>query len=83
MSKLKSSRKALRSSKRKAAFNKADRIKYREAKKEVFGLVKDGKKTEATKKLQNAYSLIDKAAKKHVLHKNTAARYKSALAKAI
>lgn len=83
MAKIESSKKALRSSKRKAAFNKVDRIKYKEAKKEVVDLVKAGKKAEAKKKLQKAYSLIDKAAKKHVLHKNTAARYKSALAKAI
>ncbi len=36
---------------------------------------------EKEKLLQEAYSLIDKAVKKHVLHKNTAARKKSRLAK--
>ncbi len=36
-----------------------------------------------TKKLSEAFSEIDKAAKRHVIHKNTAARKKSRLARLI
>jgi small subunit ribosomal protein S20 len=43
--------------------------------------VKTFVKKPAKEKLAQAYSAIDKAAKKHVIHKNKAARLKSRLAK--
>lgn len=45
--------------------------------------VKAGDKKEATSALQKAYKVIDMATKKRVLHKNTAARRKSSLSKAV
>jgi len=39
-----------------------------------------GKKEELNKALAQAFSTLDKAAKKHVIHKNTASRKKSRLA---
>ncbi len=83
MAKLKSSKKSLRGSKRKAEFNNTTRIQFKEGRKAVVDAVKAGKKAEAKKLLPKAFSLIDKAVKKHVLAKNTAARYKSSLSKSI
>ena len=55
----------------------------KDAIKEVEKLVLEGKKEEAEKKLSLATKKIDKAAKANVIHKNTAARYKSRLAKKV
>lgn len=46
-------------------------------------LIKDGKKEEAVKFLSIAYSIIDTACKKNIIHPNNAARKKSRLAKAL
>lgn len=43
---------------------------------------KEKQKTETLNIVKNLYSIIDKAVKKGVLHKNTAARKKSTLGKA-
>lgn len=43
--------------------------------------VRTAKKDGSKKNVSLAFSLIDKAAKKHLLHKNKAARMKSSLAK--
>jgi small subunit ribosomal protein S20 len=43
-------------------------------------LIKEGKLEEVKKSLPHVYSVIDTACKKHLLHKNTAARKKSRLA---
>jgi len=40
-------------------------------------LVKEGKKDEAQKMLPRVFKVIDTAAKKHILHRNTADRQKS------
>jgi small subunit ribosomal protein S20 len=69
-----SAKKALRRDKRRTAVNK--RVKAR-VKARVDSVLK-----KATKKnLAQAYSVIDRAAKKKVIHKNKAARLKSRLAK--
>ena len=49
--------------------------------KQVNKFIEEGKKKEAEKAFQLATKTIDKAAKTHLVHKNTAARYKSRLAK--
>lgn len=49
----------------------------------VSDLLKEGKTAEAEKALQKAYKDLDTAAKKSVIHKNTAARKKSSLAKKV
>jgi small subunit ribosomal protein S20 len=57
--------------------------KFKAAVKEVKKLITAGKKSEAAKAIEAAMSALDKAAKTHVIHKNTASRKKSRLAKAI
>jgi len=71
---LKSSKKALRSSKKKGGLNSAVREKYKEA------LMK-ARRNPTGANLSLAVKLLDKAAKINVIHKNKAARLKSRLAK--
>ena len=78
-----SAKKALRASKNKAGFN----LKRKDA---ISDVVKKIKKAVAGKKMKEAESLlpaafqaIDKACKTNLIHKNTAARKKSRLAKMI
>lgn len=51
--------------------------------KKVLVLIKDGKADEAQKLMPTAYSIIDVACKKQILHPNNAARKKSRLARAL
>jgi len=50
------------------------------AEKEVADLLAAGKAAEAKVALSNAYAKLDKAAKVHVIHANTAANHKRKLA---
>lgn len=70
----KSASKALRRDKRRAQVNKRIRVKYRTAVKKV-------RQKPTKKSLQTAYSCLDRAAKKKIIHKNRAARLKSKLSK--
>ncbi|KKR76765.1 MAG: 30S ribosomal protein S20 [Candidatus Levybacteria bacterium GW2011_GWA2_40_8] len=45
--------------------------------------IRDTKKSPSVKKVQEAFSLIDKASKKNIIHKNKAGRLKSSLSKLI
>ncbi len=63
--------------------NKSTRSKAKTYMKKVLVAVKEGKKDEAVKELAKAYSMIDTATKKKILHPNTAGRKKSLLARAI
>ncbi len=78
---IKSAKKALRQSKRKQAKNLVYKTGVKKTKKliekKVLAKDKDGAKTD----LKAFYKIVDKAAKKNVLHKNKAARLKSRLAK--
>jgi small subunit ribosomal protein S20 len=78
---IKSAKKALRQSKRKQAKNLVYKTGVKKAKKviekKVLAKDKDGAKAD----LKAFYKIVDKAAKKNVLHKNKAARLKSRLAK--
>ena len=56
---------------------------FKSAVKEVRNLISAGKKSEAMQAMAKAMSALDKAAKKHVILKNTASRKKSRLAKAL
>lgn len=60
--------------------NRVFRDDYKKASKEVRKLVMVGDTKKATEALREAYSKIDKATKKNILHKNNAARRKSRLA---
>lgn len=62
--------------------NKATRSMLKTYMKKVLVLSKS-KPEEAAKLLGKAYSVIDTASKKHIIHPNNAARKKSLLARAI
>jgi len=80
----KTARRALRSSKRKEAINKQIRgsleAAIRIAKKSSKGRSASGRK-KSDGAIIKAISLTDRAAKKHLIHKNKAARIKSSLSK--
>ena len=80
---IKSAKKALRGSERKRIFNLRKKRAMKDAVKTVTNLVSNKKPKEATEKLPEAYKAIDKAVKRGVIKKNTAARKKSALSRLI
>lgn len=77
----KSAKKALRQSFRKREFNIARAKAMKIAVKEVRSLKEAGQKNNVAKSLSLAYKAIDKAAKRGIIKKSTAARKKSRLAK--
>lgn len=74
MPKTKSAKKKLRQDKKRTQRNLAYKKAYKIA-------IKKAKKTQKEELIKEAYSKIDKAAKKGVIHKNKAARLKSRLVK--
>ncbi len=83
MANTKSAKKAIRVSARKGVINLRSRRDFKEARKEVNKAIDLKDKKEAAKLLPLAYKEIDKAAKRNIIHKNTAARYKSNLSKSV
>lgn len=77
MPNLKSAKKAMRQSRRHAVVNRAQRSTLRTALKRVRAA---GTKQEATQAYAAAVRLLDRAARKGLIHKNNAARNKSRLA---
>ncbi len=77
-----SAKKAVKVSAAKKTFNDRRRRTMREAVKSVRSAMKDSSR-DAQAKLSDAYKAIDKAAKRGVIKKNTAARKKSRLAAAL
>lgn len=73
----------MRQSLRRRANNLITREKVRKTVKAVRRNIDAANKAEAITALREAMSALDKAVKKGVLHKNTASRKKSRLAKAI
>jgi len=80
---IKSAKKALRGSQRKMVFNLRRKRTMKDSIKTIDKLVLGKNKEEAVNKLPSAYKAIDKAVKKGVIKKNTAARKKSRLARII
>ncbi len=78
----KGAKKALRASKRKWAQNQKRRNALKSSIKVVHASVNEASK-DLPEKLSAAYKAIDKAVKRGILKKNTAARKKSALARAV
>lgn len=76
-------KKNIRVSKRKKVFNDRRKKVMKEVVKDTKKLVVSKKKEDAQKLLSTAYKAIDKAAKRGVIKKNTAARKKARLSKAI
>ncbi len=71
---IKSAKKKLRQDKKRTAQNK----KVKDTLKDV---IKKAKKSPSEKTVKEAVKIIDKAAKQNIIHKNKAARIKSALSK--
>lgn len=76
-----SAKKALRASKHKAVFNLRRKDAISDIIKKIRKLVVAKKIKEAEAMLPSAFKAIDKACKTNMLHKNTASRKKSRLAK--
>ncbi len=83
MANIKSAKKRILTSEKAAARNKAEKSKVKTAIKRVEAAVAAGDKTLADSELINASSVIDKAGKKGVYHKNNCARKVSHLAKSV
>ncbi|NTU46578.1 30S ribosomal protein S20 [Candidatus Roizmanbacteria bacterium] len=78
MPNIQSAKKKVRKDVKKTARNDEQRLKV---KKTVKKIVKTPKTAKNAKELNGAYSTIDKAAKKKVIHKNKAARLKAKISK--
>lgn len=79
----KSAAKAMRQSSRRRTNNIKTKDKFKAAAKKVKKLIESGAVEDAMQALRLAMSALDKAAKKGVIHKNTASRKKSRMARAI
>ena len=73
----KSAEKRIRSSNRQTQVNKRWKTSIRTFEKRLKKAVLDKKKEESEKLLRAFFSLVDKARKKNVIHKNTANRKKA------
>ncbi len=78
---IKSAKKALRQNKKNHEHNTALKDNYKKVKKDITKLLEEKKEKEAKGLLPMFYKHIDKAVKKGILKKNTAARKKATLAK--
>jgi len=76
-------KKAHKQSLKRRVFNLRRSRTMKEVVKETMDLVEEGKAEEARKKLPLAYQAIDKAAKRGIIKKQTAARRKARIAKAV
>ena len=74
MANIKSAKKRILTSQKKAAANKSVKSSVKTAVKKVLAAVDNGDKAAASEALKAAEATIDKAASKGVLHKNTASR---------
>jgi len=83
MPNIKSAIKDLRQNTKRKVLNTRIKKKFRSAVKKTRELIASGKKEKAQESMINTMKQLDKAAKKNVIHRNTAARNKSRLAKAI
>ena len=80
MPRIKSAGKRMRQARKRAAFNRSQRSALRTAMKKVRAA---GSGADAAAAYLEASSLIDRAGRKHLIHPNAAARYKSRLAKVV
>ncbi len=78
---IKSAIKKMRQDRVKTSRNRIQKENYRDAIKSVEHLAKSGATEKISEAVKTAYKTIDKAAKKKLLHKKTAARRKSGVAK--
>lgn len=83
MANIASAKKAARQAVKRRASNTSQRSALRSAIKEVRKAIAAGDKAAAKAVFQRSVSTIDSIADKDILHKNTAARYKSRLSAAV
>ena len=83
MPNIKSAKKRVLVNDKKNAQNKAIRSAVKTEIKKIDALIKDGKLDEAKAALSNAFSVIDSACSKNIIHPNNAANKKSRLAKKV
>ena len=83
MANTKSAIKAIRVSKRRHVINTRTKRALKSSQKAVRKAVIAGDKKDSKALVTQAYKDIDKAAKKNVINKNAASRYKSKVAKAL
>ncbi len=79
MANTKSAEKRIRQSERRRLMNRQVRSRMRTEIKRFKALLLEKKVDEARNLLPRVYGIIDKTAQKGVIHRNTAARYKSRL----
>ncbi len=79
----KSAIKAARQNIRRRVVNLKTLEAIRKATKQVRKFATAGSKSDAAQALSAAFASLDKAAKKHIIHKNNASRKKSRLAKLV
>jgi len=77
----KSTKKRMRQNVKRREINRANRSRLRTQIKKLRSALDDSNKKQSQAELQPTISLIDKMVSKKILHKNTAARYKSRLTK--
>ena len=77
----KSAEKRIRQNAKRNEINRANRSKLRTQIKKLRTAVAGADKAQGTELLNPTVSMIDKAVNKGIIHKNTAARYKSRLTK--
>ena len=83
MANIKSAKKRVLIAERNRLRNQAVKSSIKTAVKKVLESAQSGSQDEINSSLSNAYKLCDKAVSKGILHKNTAARKKSRLTKAV
>ncbi len=83
MPNIKSAEKRVRQIKTRTLRNRALKSRLKTFRKNVQTAVEDGSKEDAESKLRLFFKSVDKAAKQNVIHKNAAARYKSAMSKLV
>jgi small subunit ribosomal protein S20 len=74
-----SAKKRVRQADKRKIVNRALKARFRSQMKKVLGMVK-AKADGVQKEFRDLVSWLDKAAAKHVIHKNAASRYKSRMA---
>jgi small subunit ribosomal protein S20 len=80
----KSAKKRIRQTKKRTLINERYRQGIKTLKKQIRKAVEKKEAVEKVKELLSEfYSIVDKAAKRHVIHKNKAARLKSRVTKAV
>ena len=83
MANIKSAKKRVITSEKRAARNKAVRSKVKTSVKKVYAAIEEGDKAKAAEALRLAAAELDKAATKGVYHKNMTSRKVARLAKAV